>query len=71
MASIFIALHHSVTGAEPSAEMPSGEPFLYESGWKDYCAVFFYTLICIIMHAILQEYLLDVRVLHVCYQNSG
>jgi translocating chain-associated membrane protein 1 len=36
------------------------EPFLYESGWKDGAAVFFYTLICIIMHAILQEYVLDV-----------
>lgn len=40
----------------------SGETFFYESGWKDLCAVFFYTLICIIMHAILQEYLLDVSV---------
>jgi hypothetical protein len=36
------------------------EPFLYESGWRDGPAVFFYTLICIIMHAILQEYVLDV-----------
>lgn len=36
------------------------EPLLYESGWKDGAAVFFYTLICIIMHAILQEYVLDV-----------
>jgi hypothetical protein len=39
------------------------EPFLYESGWKDGAAVFFYTLICIIMHAILQEYVLDVSLL--------
>lgn len=37
-----------------------GEPFVYEAGWKDGCAVFFYTLICIILHAILQEYVLDV-----------
>lgn len=36
------------------------EPYLYETGWKDGAAVFFYTLICIIMHAILQEYVLDV-----------
>lgn len=36
------------------------EPYFYESGWKDGAAVFFYTLICIIMHAILQEYVLDV-----------
>jgi TRAM1-like protein len=36
---------------------------MYESGWKDGAAVFFYTLICIIMHAILQEYVLDVSAL--------
>lgn len=59
LASIFIALHHNVTGADPSHENPQGEPYFYTSGWKDGCAVFFYTLICIIMHAILQEYVLD------------
>ncbi|XP_055593866.1 translocating chain-associated membrane protein 1 [Uranotaenia lowii] len=59
VASIFIALHHNVTGADPSHENPQGEPFFYTPGWKDGCAVFFYTLICIIMHAILQEYVLD------------
>lgn len=59
LASIFIALHHNVTGADPSHENPQGEPYSYTSGWKDGCAVFFYTLICIIMHAILQEYALD------------
>lgn len=37
-----------------------GLPFSYESGWKDWCCVFFYTLICIIMHALLQEYLIEV-----------
>lgn len=62
LASIFIALHHNVTGADPSHENPQGEPYFYTSGWKDGCAVFFYTLICIIMHAILQEYVLDVSV---------
>lgn len=59
LASIFIALHHNVTGADPSHENPQGEPYFYTAGWKDGCAVFFYTLICIIMHAILQEYALD------------
>lgn len=59
IASIFIALHHNVTGADPTQEIPRGIPFTYESGWKDGCAIFFYTLICIIMHAILQEYGLD------------
>ncbi|XP_058461694.1 translocating chain-associated membrane protein 1 [Malaya genurostris] len=59
VASIFIALHHNVTGADPSHENPQGEPYFYTTGWKDGCAVFFYMLICIIMHAILQEYALD------------
>lgn len=59
IASVFIALNHNVTGAIPTQENPRGEPFLYEPGVKDLCAVFFYTLISIILHAILQEYGLD------------
>lgn len=39
-----------------------GEP-MYESGWKDLSAIGFYILISIIMHAILQEYVLDVSIL--------
>jgi len=58
LASIFIVMGHNVTGAE-IPENGRIEPYLYESGWKDGAAVFFYTLICIIMHAILQEYVLD------------
>ncbi|CAF4792536.1 unnamed protein product [Pieris macdunnoughi] len=59
IASLFISLHHNVSGVEPTREAPKGEPFLYESGWKDGCAVFFYSLVCIVMHAIIQEYFLD------------
>ncbi|XP_026319798.1 translocating chain-associated membrane protein 1 [Hyposmocoma kahamanoa] len=59
IASLFISLHHNVSGVEPTREAPKGEPFLYEAGWKDSCAVFFYSLVCIVMHAILQEYFLD------------
>lgn len=33
---------------------------LYSYGLKDLCAIFFYALICIVMHAIVQEYFLDV-----------
>lgn len=58
-ATIFVGLHHNTTGAEPSQEHPRGLPFAYESGWKDWCCVFFYTLICIILHALLQEYFID------------
>lgn len=59
IASVFVALHHNLTGADPSHENPRGIPYTYETGWKDWCAVFFYTLICIIMHAVLQEYVID------------
>lgn len=51
IASIFIALQHNVT--------ESGERPLYLSGAKDWAAIFFYSLICIVVHAIIQEYVLD------------
>jgi hypothetical protein len=40
---------------------PSGihELTLYTSGLKDLPAIFFYLLIAIVMHQIIQEYLLD------------
>ncbi|KPI94867.1 PREDICTED: translocating chain-associated membrane protein 1 [Papilio xuthus] len=59
VASLFISLHHNVSGTEPTRDVPKGEQFLYEAGWKDICAVFFYSQVCIVMHAILQEYFLD------------
>ncbi|KAI4470931.1 translocation associated membrane protein [Holotrichia oblita] len=51
IASIFITLQHNVTEA--------GEIPLYSPGIKDWAAVFFYSLICIVVHAIIQEYVLD------------
>ncbi|XP_034119573.1 translocating chain-associated membrane protein 1 [Drosophila sulfurigaster albostrigata] len=58
-ASAFISLHHNVSGEEASRELPYGKPYTYAAGIKDYCAIFFYTLTCIIMHAIIQEFVLD------------
>jgi len=51
IASVFIALQHNVTEA--------GEIPLYSPGLKDWAGVFFYSLICIVIHAIIQEYALD------------
>jgi translocating chain-associated membrane protein 1 len=51
----FIAMQHNVTN-------PIEDPTVvlkYATGWKDACAVFFYFLITIIMHAVLQEYIFD------------
>lgn len=52
LASVFITMQHNVT--EIGAEVN-----LYSSGIKDVAAVFFYSLICIVIHAIIQEYILD------------
>lgn len=35
----------------------------YTTGFKDLCAVFFYTLIGVVVHAVIQEYILDVSIL--------
>ncbi|KAL6255192.1 hypothetical protein P5V15_013530 [Pogonomyrmex californicus] len=54
-AYMFIAIHYNVTNTteDPTAVIK------YTTGWKDACAVFFYFLITIIMHAVLQEYIFD------------
>jgi len=59
MAGLFIALHHNVT-LPPTPDAPNlQEPVLYTSGVKDFAAIFFYLLIAVVMHQIVQEYLLD------------
>jgi translocating chain-associated membrane protein 1 len=57
---MFIAVHHNVTSQQDTAMSEALEIIRYTYGWKDVCAVFFYFLICIVMHAIIQEYVLDV-----------
>lgn len=57
---MFIAVHHNVTSEQDTAASEALEVIRYTYGWKDACAVFFYFLICIVMHAIIQEYVLDV-----------
>lgn len=47
------------------AEGPDEAPINYfHHGIKDLATVFFYMLVAIIMHAIIQEYVLDVSVTH-------
>lgn len=57
LASVFIAMHHNAT---PVEELTYGQEMTYTSGLKDLCAVFFYTLIGVVVHAVIQEYILDV-----------
>lgn len=60
LASLFIALHHNVTfPAQEGAPPAIADPVYYTSGIKDVPAIFFYFLIGIVMHQIIQEYLLD------------
>merc|ERR1712029_26014 len=59
LASLFIALHHNVT---VPVEVQAGQiqdVTYYAAGIKDIPAIFFYLLIAIVMHQIIQEYLLD------------
>merc|ERR1712012_1045963 len=58
-ASVFIALHHNVT--VPTEIQPGvfQDVLAYTQGPKDIPAIFFYLLIAVVMHAIIQEYLLD------------
>merc|ERR1712083_964393 len=58
-ALVFIALHHNVT--VPTEIQPGvfQDVLAYTQGPKDIPAIFFYLLISVVMHAIIQEYLLD------------
>uniref|UniRef100_A0A646QE16 Translocating chain-associated membrane protein n=1 Tax=Hemiscolopendra marginata TaxID=943146 RepID=A0A646QE16_9MYRI len=56
-ASMFVAMHHNVTVTQEGKE--TNDIINYTFGIKDLCVTFFYFLICIVMHAIIQEYLLD------------
>lgn len=52
----FFGPRHNVTAIDPS---PSSPPALFNYGYKDLAMLFSYTLICITIHAIWQEYVLD------------
>lgn len=55
VASLFVTLQHNVT-----VNTTDSEPMtLYTCGLKDVFTLFFYLLICIITHAVIQEYILD------------
>ena len=58
-ASLFIALHHNVSVPVDMGASGTHELVFYNSGLKDIPAIFFYLLIAIVMHQIIQEYLLD------------
>lgn len=55
IASLFIVLHHNVTvKADDDRSLT-----MYSAGRRDFFAVIFYTMISIVIHAVIQEYGLD------------
>lgn len=59
LASLFIALHHNASVPIEVSPGHTQEVTFYTNGMKDIPAIFFYLLIAIVMHQIIQEYLLD------------
>jgi len=59
LATVFIALHHNVSVPMEVAPGNFMDVTQYTPGMKDVPAIFFYLLIAIVIHAIIQEYLLD------------
>jgi translocating chain-associated membrane protein 1 len=53
-----VAPKHNVTEI---TDNQSGMSALYTYGYKDFALYFFYTLVAIIFHAVIQEYVLDVK----------
>ncbi|KRY37012.1 Translocating chain-associated membrane protein 1-like 1 [Trichinella spiralis] len=54
IATTFVILQHNATDINDK-----NQQWLYYNGWKDIAAVFFYTLATIIVHAVIQEYVVD------------
>ena len=59
LASLFIALHHNVSIPVEIQPGRMVDMVYYTAGLKDLPATFFYLLIAIVMHQIIQEYALD------------
>lgn len=57
LASLFVAMSHNTTDPFETTD----GIVMYTYGMKDLALTFFYFLICIVMHAVVQEYFLDVR----------
>lgn len=55
VASMFVTLQHNVSMNDSAGE----EVMLYTWGKRDVFSAFFYFLICIVIHAVIQEYILD------------
>ncbi|XP_071810999.1 translocating chain-associated membrane protein 1-like 1 isoform X2 [Apostichopus japonicus] len=65
LSSVFVTMQYNVTtnvsteGDTSEEDEDVEEVTSYHSGPKDICSVFFYLLIAVVLHAVVQEYLLD------------
>lgn len=62
LASMFVVLQNNVSSplmAEKLGQPAEVIPWLYAPSFRDLATVFFYTIICIIAHAVIQEYGVD------------
>lgn len=55
LASMFVTPKYNITELNQTTS-----PTLYSYGWQDITLTLFYSLACIVFHAIIQEYVLDV-----------
>ncbi|TUA03492.1 Translocating chain-associated membrane protein 1-like 1 [Bagarius yarrelli] len=62
---MFITVQYNVTQTSAPDEKSELVMF-YQYGPKDMATVFFYLLIAIILHALIQEYVLDVKFFYIC-----
>ena len=53
MAQLFVSMGHNVT-LNVTESMEETQTTLYSLGVKDVCAVFFYMLVAVVMHAVFQ-----------------
>jgi translocating chain-associated membrane protein 1 len=56
IASIFVITQHNVTEVNPQTQEMF---YFYKAGFKDLATTFFYMIICIVVHAVVQEYGVD------------
>lgn len=59
ISSMFVVMSHNVSITETDSQSSPQSFIQYTTGWKDVPLIFFYSLICIVIHAVIQEYLLD------------
>ncbi|KAK3699550.1 hypothetical protein QZH41_003927 [Actinostola sp. cb2023] len=66
VAAVFIAPQHNITREINGTDDVIDVVVTYTNGPKDFCTIFFYSLAWIVVHAIIQEYILDkvIRKLH-------